>query len=123
MRTEDKLNQLYGYQVAREARLVKKQELIDSVIPQEVKDRLAEIEVEFAETDEAKAKVATLEKEIRDEVIAAGRTIQGRYLMVTYADGRVTWDTKALEGYVVDHPELKQFRKVGDPITTLRKVK
>ena len=100
-----------------------KQALIDSVVPQEVKDRIAEIEAEFADKIEAMSdERRTLEAEIKGEVLASGRTIKGNTHAFTFTKGRTSWDTKLLDGYAVAHPELEVARKVGEPSVSIRKV-
>lgn len=122
MNTVEKLNKLYGLQIQREKRLLDKQELIDSVIPAEVKAKIAEIEAEYAENDFISDTITALEKEIKADVEARRETVKGNYLMVTYSGGRTSWDNKGLEGYALAHPEINVFKKTGDPILTLRKV-
>ena len=71
---------------------------------------------------ENKSEYDALEAEVKQEVIEAGQTIKGSCLQACYAKGRVSWDTKMLDGYVVAHPEVEQFRKVGEPSVSIRKV-
>ena len=100
-----------------------KQALIDSVIPQEVKDKIAEIKAEFADKIEVMAnEKAMLEAAIKEEVLFAGRTIKGNTHAFTFTKGRTSWDTKLLDGYAVAHPELEVARKVGSPSVSIRKV-
>lgn len=100
-----------------------KQALIDSVTPQEVKDKIAEIKAEFADkievmTNERRA----LEAEIKGEVLSAGRTIKGNTHAFTFTKGRTSWDSKLLDGYAVAHEEILVARKVGEPSVSIRKV-
>lgn len=100
-----------------------KQEQIDAVLTDEIKTRLAEIDAEFAgKSDIASDKIASLEAEIKKLVTEKGASVKGEFLHAVFAKGRVTWDTKALDGYVKAHPELTEFRKEGEPSVSLRKV-
>ena len=63
-----------------------------------------------------------LEDNLKAITIAKGETQRGTMHMFTYSKPRVTWDSKGLEGYMVAHPEVKAFRKVGDPSVSVRKI-
>lgn len=102
---------------------LQKQELIDSILSPEIKAKLAEIDAEFDPQSEKLAnEKAQLETEIKKEVVATGYTIKGIYHEFRYSKPRVTWLTDALDGYAEAHPEIKQFRKTGDPSVSVRKV-
>ena len=121
MNTIEKLNMLAEFQAERDALQLKKQELIDSVLTPEIKAQLADIEAEFApEAKEIEENIAHITEVIKPEVIAAGGTVKGAYLQAVYSRGRVSWDTKALDGYAAGHPEILQFRKEGEPIVSIR---
>lgn len=99
-------------------------ELHKRAIPKEVTDKIAEIDAEYAPMislagDEADA----LLEEIKAEALTAGVTIKGTRLMIVWAKGRSSWDGKLLDGYAMDHPEILQARKVGEPIVSMRSVK
>jgi phage host-nuclease inhibitor protein Gam len=101
-----------------------KQTLIDSVLTPEIKAKIAEIEAEFApKLDAVAARKAELETAIKQVVIAEGVTVKGDYHQFVYAKGRVSWDTKALDGYAAAHPEILQFKIVGDPSVSVRGMK
>ena len=100
-----------------------KKALIDSVTPQEVKDKIAEIEAEYADKIEGMTnEKAVLEAEIKGEVLASGRTIKGNTHAFTFTKGRTSWDSKLLDGYAVAHEEILVARKVGEPSVSIRKV-
>ena len=98
-----------------------KQELIDKVIPPEIKAQLDEIEAEFTPVF---ANIDTRNQELIDmikaEVVAAGKTVSGEYHQAVYSKPRVSWDSKGLEGYAVAHPEILVFRTEGSPSVSLR---
>jgi len=99
-----------------------KQALIDTVLTPEIKERLAEIDAEFdPKVEQLLQEKSQLEAEIKDEVLNAGRTIKGTYHSFVWSKPRVSWDTKALDGYALAHPEIAQFRKPGKPSVSVRR--
>jgi hypothetical protein len=121
MNTIEKLNQLAELKSAVDALNIKKQALIESVLTPEIKQQLAEIDAEFAPEYEAVSeKTAVLEQEIKTDVVQAGETVKGDHLMAVFNKGRVSWDTKGLEGVLALIPEIEKFRKEGDPSVSIR---
>jgi hypothetical protein len=99
-----------------------KQALIDQVLTPEIKEKLAEIDAEFdPKVDELAEQKSMLEAEIKQEVLQAGRTVKGTYHQFVYGKPRVTWNVPALDGYAEAHPEIKQFRKLGNSSVSVRK--
>ena len=123
MNTQQKLDQLAELQAQQDYLALKKQELIDAVLTAEIKAKLSEIEAEFAPGAEAvAANIAAMTTEVKADVIAAGSTVKGAHLQAVFSKGRVSWDTKALDGYAAAHPEITPFRKEGEPSVSIRKV-
>lgn len=121
MNTIEKLNQLAELKSAVDALNLKKQALIDSVLTDEIKQQLAEIDAEFAPEYQAVSEKSTaLEQEIKTDVIQAGETVKGDQLMAVFNKGRVSWDTKGLDGVLAVMPELEKFRKEGAPSVSIR---
>lgn len=122
MNTIDKLNQLDEFQAQKMILDLDKQAMIDKILTPEIKQAIADIEAEFAGKSEAvDENIEALTAEIKADVLAGGATVKGAHMMAVYAKGRVSWDTKALDGVVVLHPELAQFRKEGEPSVSIRK--
>ena len=98
-----------------------KQELIDKVIPPEIKAQLDEIEAEFTPVF---ANINTRNQELIDlikaEVIAAGETVSGEFHQAVYMKGRTSWDSKSLEGFAAAHPEILQFKTIGSPSVSIK---
>lgn len=95
--------------------------LIESVIPQEIQERIDAIEAEFSPKMKAMIdNISSMESNIKERVLLAGETVKGSVLQAVYNKGRISWDTKALDGYVKAHPELLEFRKQGDPYISIR---
>ena len=121
MTIQEMLDKLSELQASRTVVNLQKQELIDAVLTAEIKAKLDEIEAEFSPTFEAiDAGISALESEVKAAVIQAGATVKGAHLQAVYTKGRVSWDTKGLDGYLVAHPEMAAFRKEGAPSVTIR---
>lgn len=122
MNTIEKLNQLAEMYARRDAERLAYEELRNKIIPQEIKEQLAEIDAEYAGSQEAvNNNIQALETEIKTEVASVGSSVKGDHIQAVYTKGRVSWDTKALDGYATAHPEIAQFRKVGEPSVAIRK--
>ncbi|MGH2581704.1 MAG: hypothetical protein ACRDFQ_02255 [Anaerolineales bacterium] len=99
--------------------------LIEEAMPKEVRDKVAEIEAEFAGKSEKAAKdLSGLEEKIKSGVIAAGQSVSIAGLKASYHKGRVTWDAKGLESIMESNPDvgiiLSPFKKQGKDYASLR---
>ena len=65
--------------------------------------------------EDAQAEVDELQSSIKAQVLRVGESIKHARFTASYVRGRVTWDTKKLDGYVAAHPEIAPFRKEGEP--------
>ena len=72
--------------------------------------------------DAVTANITALEGDIKADVIAHGETVKGAHVMAVYVNGRVSWDTKKLDGMMSLIPQLADARKQGEPSVTIRKV-
>ena len=123
MEITEKLNKLANFYAQRDLVALQKQELIDAILTSEIKARLSEIESEFAlKSEGVNANIANIESEIRASVLAAGISIRGEFLHAVFSKGRVSWDTRGLDGYAIAHPEITSFRKTGEPSVSIRKI-
>lgn len=120
MNTKEKLDRIADLKSAQALREADKQALIDQVLTPEIKAKIAEIEAEFANSDNITDTINLLTDEVKHEVVELGETVKGTFLMAVYSKGRVSWDTKALEGYITAHPEIEKFRKQGEPSVSIR---
>lgn len=66
------------------------------------------------------AEVERLEAALKDGVRRRGSSFWHRGVRVTYSKPRITFDNKALQQYAETHPDINQFRKVGQPIVSIR---
>lgn len=79
-----------------------------------VKDQLDEHDAK-AETilqDIADAAVI-LEQEIKDAIVRIQETVESEHIKAIYRKGSITWDTAALKGYAIAHPEILKLQKQG----------
>jgi hypothetical protein len=104
-----------------------KMEMDDSVmelIPDDVFRKIEIIKAQYAtKINRQKSIIEANELAIKELITHHGKSIKGNTLHAVYSNGRVTWDTKGLNGYMVAHPEIEAFRKVGSPSVSIRKVK
>jgi hypothetical protein len=70
----------------------------------------------------AQENIATLENEIKTDVLLYGESISGGIYRASYTQGRVSWDNDGMTKYAASHPDVLQFRKQGQPIVSLRVV-
>jgi hypothetical protein len=123
MNTTEKLDLYADLLSAPDAIRLQKQALIDQVYTQEIKDRIAEIDAEFApQLLAAEENAAALKAEIEAEVLAVGSTVKSSHLMAVWNKGRVSWDSKKLDGMMSLIPQLADARKEGEPTVSFRKV-
>jgi hypothetical protein len=116
-----KLDQLADLQSAWDVAMLERQELIKKILTPEIEAAIQEIEIEFTErTEVVTGKIADLTAEVKAEVVKLGASVKGDYLQAVWSKPRVSWDTKALEGYAAAHPEIVTFRKVGAPSVSIR---
>jgi hypothetical protein len=123
LNTTEALNLLAEYYAQRDLLQAQKQEQLDKIYTPEIRQAVADIEVEFAQKGEAvTANIATLEAEIKAAVLAEGATAKGDHLMAVFNKGRTSWDGKKLEGMMALIPQLAEARKVGEPTISFRKL-
>ena len=89
-----------------------------------VQEQLDALEAEYRPNLNAAVENAnTITQAIKAAVLEHGAGVRGTYLPAVYAKGRVSWDSKALEGFSAAHPEILTFRKVGEPSISIRGLK
>ena len=96
---------------------------LEALIPKQLRDRMLEIRAEREpQLQSLQAQRSELEDKLKEYVLQVGETLKGKEHMFVFSKGRVSWDTKSLEGYVKAHPELLVFRSEGKPSVSIRKV-
>jgi adenylate kinase family enzyme len=117
----EKLNQLTQTRAQRANLAAEKQAAIDRIVTPEIKAQLDALEREFTETEkDLDFTIGVLEAEIKAAVLAQGASATGTHLQATWNKGRVTWDTRALDKYSALHPEIRTYRKEGEPFVVIR---
>ena len=94
------------------------------MIPLDVQVAMAERTAAFEkEVAPLVAELESLTKRLTQGVLKLGKTVKGASLQAVWYSGKTTWDNKKLQGYAEAHPEIKSFRKVGDPYVSITKTK
>jgi hypothetical protein len=119
-----KLDELADLQMGQAGIQLRKQIDIDQIITPEVKAKLAEIDAKYlGESSDLQTKIAELDGYIRKAVLDLGTSIKGSRLHAVWNKGRVSWDSKALDGYAAGHPEIAPFRTESQPSVSIRPAK
>ena len=119
-----KINQLSACYSQKDAIIAEKQALIDEIMNAEVRAKLAQIDADYEGKYEAIiAFITALESEVKQDVLSYGSSVKGLHLHAIWNKGRVSWDTKSLDGYATAHPELLPFRREGEPSVSIRSAK
>ena len=116
------LTQLHDIRCQLDLLAMDKQTAIDSVLSDEQRRQIADIESEFGDKVEAaQANASIIETQIKSAVIEYGSSVKvdGK-LNAVLSKGRVKWDTKSLDGYALNVPELYAFRTEGKPTVSIR---
>lgn len=110
-------NNLYGI----DRLSAEKAELKARVLTPEQVQELADIDAEYTEKLDrlVKANIELSEK-IKAEVVAEGHTVRGSSHMAVYSPAKTTWDSKGLERYAKDHPEIRLLASDGKPSVSIR---
>ena len=123
METNEKLNQLHELQSTKEITEQHFEEVKLTLLTPEIQQALKDIDAEKSTALETlQRNIDDLMAEIKRDILANGATIKGEFLMAVYNKGRVSWNNKGLEGFMVAHPEMAAFRSEGDPSVTIRKI-
>ena len=119
---EQKLDRLFTLRNDAVELQIEKEKSQSSIIPREIREQLNFLEEEYFTKYQANlAEREQLEAEIRLAVARGMEKAQGRSgLSALPMPGRVTWDTRGLEGYAKAHGEVLEFRKVGDPFVIIK---
>jgi len=95
-----------------------KQRFLDSVLT-EYHHKIQAFDDDIVELQD---KAAAIEEQVRMATLAEGKTIKRKFGQAVWAKGRVSWDAKGLEGVAAVIPEIRQFRKEGEPSVSIRAV-
>jgi hypothetical protein len=124
MNITQKLDQLAEIEAEYAAVNLMYADLKESIMGQEIIDKLADLDAERQSKIDRLLKIKEeLTAKIKADILTAGQSFKGAHLQALYVKGRVSWDTKALDGYAIAHPEIAPMRKEGDPSVSIRAVK
>jgi hypothetical protein len=88
---------------------------------EQIRAQLEALDDEFSgQKHLAQEEVAELEAAVKKAVIQGGQSVKHEGIHAVYIRGRVTWDSRGLISYAETHPELQEFRRVGNPSVSLR---
>lgn len=118
----DKLNRLADLRAALDMTRMDYESKRAEVLAQ-VQAELDALDTEYQPLlDAAQANAATLEGEIKNDVLLGGKTVSNDVYQAVYMKGRVSWDNDGINTYAQSHPDVLKFRKTGNPTVTLRTV-
>jgi len=123
MNPQEMLEQLTELQAQIDLIRISEREALEKVIPPDVRQAMEDVETEFGDIlERVSMKYSELETAIKQAVLETGETVKGGAFQAVCNKGRVSWDSKKLEGLMMIVPQLEGARKQGEPYVTLRKV-
>ena len=118
---EKLLDELFDLRSAVDLLMSDKALALESVLTEDQRIQIRDINIEFdAKLETVNEKIAELESSIKERTLELGESVKTQHISATYISGRVTWDTKRLDGFLVAHPELVAFRKEGEPSVQIK---
>ena len=120
---EQKLEELHDLRLRQGEIKHQFENLRDEIFTPEIRATLKAIDedeqLSLAETDE---RIKELTAEIKRLVLDKGNSIKSEHLHAVYMKGRVSWNTKALDGVAAIYPEVAALKKVGKPSVSIRAI-
>ncbi|MEE9365458.1 MAG: hypothetical protein V3W44_02125 [Dehalococcoidales bacterium] len=115
------LDELAELRAQADVRELDRQEAINAVMPEDVREKITAIKAAFdleiaAITDAANG----VEKLVKGAVLSNGESVRGAHLHAIFSK-RTSWDTKALSGYAAAHPEILTLRKQSESVSIRRR--
>jgi uncharacterized protein YifE (UPF0438 family) len=90
-------------------------------VMEQIRSQLEAVDAEFGDRlREADEEVSRLESEVKEAVREAGESVKHEGIHAVYMRGRITWDNRGLSSYAETHPEVLDFRRVGNPSVSIR---
>lgn len=118
--TTAKLNELAELMAQKDVLAMTKKDLLDGIIPEAIRDRIAEVQAEFADREQAvDEKIEKLKEVVKTEVLAKGETVRGEHLMAVYSE-TTRWDSKMLIGISKVIPQVAEASRVDKNVTVRR---
>lgn len=123
MTIQQMLDQLAEFQAERDALQLQQQEIINTILTPEIQKRVEEVTTEFALKAQAvNENIDALTTAVKSEVLKGGATCKGSHLMAVWVKGRISWDSKKLDGMMALVPGLAAARSEGEPSVTIRRI-
>jgi uncharacterized protein YifE (UPF0438 family) len=92
-----------------------------SAVLAQIRDQLDAVDGAYSERLQAATEAAANnEQALRALMLRLKHSVTLAGIRAVYTSARVTWDSKAMEAYSQNHPEVREFRKVGNPVVALR---
>jgi hypothetical protein len=121
---EQDLNNLANLEAKIDFLRLKERTDLDELIPAEVQVEIETVKEEYKiETAAVQKKITELKEQIKTGVLFLGGTVKTEFKQAIWNKGRISWDSKGLQGFEVAHPEISVFKKVGNPTVSFRDVK
>lgn len=100
-----KIDELYELYCRRDLERIEKDKMLDLATPEEVRQARKDVEEEFKiRLDTIDNSIATLEASIKADVLSTGESVGNDNLQAVFTPGRVSWDTRMLEGMIAMVP-------------------
>ena len=116
------LNDLHGAHLKREVLELKKQDAMNNVITDEIKQQLKDIEAEFApDFEQVDNYIKDLEAQVKEMGVQYGGSVDSEFMKAVFNKGRSSWDSKKLEGMALVYPAILECQKTGSPYISLKK--
>lgn len=124
VKTNDDMKALAEARAVADVLRMEMQKLIDNVISDTQRAEIISIEAEFEPLIEsAQNAVTQAEKKVKADILDLGESYKYAGLHAIYRKPSAKWDTKAIDGYAINHPELFAFRSEGKPSVSIRVAK
>jgi hypothetical protein len=118
-----RLDELSETLSARDVARIDYEQARQRLIPDDIRAALADMDAEFTMRDAAIAlNIEELEKEIRQLVLAHGASVKGTHVHAVWNKPRVNWDSRGLDRYAAQNPDVLVFRSEGEASVALRKI-
>lgn len=122
---KDLLDRLATLKAEEEKLADEKEKAITALIPADIKAKVAGKKRSYnKKLDNVSKDINMTTKTIKAMTLTHGDSIKGNALHAVMVKGRVSWDSSKVEGYLIASDQSPDdFRKVGKPSVSLRKVK
>jgi peptide subunit release factor 1 (eRF1) len=90
---------------------IEEQELIDKVMPKEIKEAIIDIQEEFIDRRKGiQDEIEHLTDLVQQAVLIQEKTVRGDFFQAVYRKGGIAWDTDRLLELAVQYPEILEAK-------------